>query len=92
MSDAVASVNRRLKRFSEVNRNVHYFDATPYLCPKGICSTHLQDTEQIYFDKGHLSIPGSWRLGEDVYAKEGVPKAFSVMKTTSSHAITVRHD
>ncbi|SNS81813.1 Peptidoglycan/LPS O-acetylase OafA/YrhL, contains acyltransferase and SGNH-hydrolase domains [Noviherbaspirillum humi] len=76
VSKEVLNINERLKRFAEMNRKVHYFDPVRYICPNASCSTHLSDGIQLYFDRSHISIPGSWRLGEVIYATEGVPEAF----------------
>lgn len=77
ISQEVASINEKLREFALTNPRVHYFDATSYLCPNGLCSAYSTDGEQIYFDRSHLSMSGSWKLGQQIYATEGIPKAFA---------------
>lgn len=73
----VLEANARLKAFSEKNRNVGFFDVTSYLCPGGTCTAFDPQGAPIYFDAAHLSLPGSWQLGDEVLHKEGVPPPFS---------------
>jgi peptidoglycan/LPS O-acetylase OafA/YrhL len=77
ISESVQNVNTRLKEFAETEKNVAYFDATKYLCPNDICTTHNKNGEQLYFDWSHLSMPGSWSLGNEILSKEGVPAPFT---------------
>ncbi len=73
----VLEANDRLKAFAEKSRNVGFFDVTSYLCPGGVCSAFDAQGFPLYFDAAHLSLPGSWQLGDEVVHKEGVPPAFS---------------
>lgn len=77
ISESVQKINYTLKNFAESEKNMTYFDATQYLCPNGICTTHRENGDQRYFDWSHLSMAGSWDLGEEIFSNEGVPKAFS---------------
>ena len=37
-------------------------DVRQQLCQEGVCSAWLDD-QPVYFDTGHLSLPGSWQIG-----------------------------
>jgi len=76
LTQDVERVNSQLKEFASGVRNIEYFDATSYLCPEGWCSAFDQQGAPMYFDSSHLSIKGSWSLGELIFAREGVPSAF----------------
>jgi hypothetical protein len=73
----VEEANAMLKAFAAQTRNVGYFDVTPYLCHGGRCSAFDAEGFPLYFDAAHLSLPGSWRLGEEILRKEGVPPPFA---------------
>jgi hypothetical protein len=73
----VEEANAQLKAFAAQTRNVGYFDVTPYLCHGGRCSAFDAEGFPIYFDAAHLSLPGSWRLGEEILRKEGIPAPFA---------------
>ena len=86
MGAPIAAMNQTLRQFAEQQPGVSYFDATGYLCRDGLCSTHNAAGEQLYFDHGHLSVPGGWKLGEAIFAKEGVPAAFAVQRAVQASA------
>jgi peptidoglycan/LPS O-acetylase OafA/YrhL len=73
----VEEANAKLKAFAAQTRNVGYFDVTPYLCHGGRCSAFDAEGFPIYFDAAHLSLPGSWHLGEEILRKEGIPAPFA---------------
>jgi peptidoglycan/LPS O-acetylase OafA/YrhL len=72
----VAEVNETLRRFAESTPHVRYFDVTAALCPDGRCSAYGPNHEQLYVDKHHLSMIGSWFAGRRVYEANGMPAAF----------------
>jgi len=74
----IVALNQRLRTFAERQQHVDFFDATDYLCPDGTCSTVDASGEFVYYDPDHITIDASWRLGERILAREGVPKAFRV--------------
>lgn len=78
MDAHVAAMNAQLRQFAGQQANVAYFDANRYLCPNGLCSTHDAAGNKLYYDSGHLSVPGGWKLGEAIVASEGVPTAFAM--------------
>ncbi|EJN02272.1 acyltransferase family protein [Phyllobacterium sp. YR531] len=55
--------NEKVKMIAESIPNVEYTDFNALLCNGKICSPY-NGTTPLYFDTGHLSIPGSWLLGE----------------------------
>jgi hypothetical protein len=77
-TEDIVALNQRLRGLAESLQNVEFFDATEYLCPGGTCSTVDDAGEFVYYDTDHLTINASWRLGEQILAREGVPKAFRV--------------
>lgn len=81
ISESVGKINKMLKDFAESEKNMTYFDATQYLCPNGICTTHRENGDQRYFDWSHLSMTGSWDLGNEIVSNEGVPKPFSFINS-----------
>jgi peptidoglycan/LPS O-acetylase OafA/YrhL len=72
----VTHANQRLKEFAENTPNVSYFDVAPYLCSDSACSAFNGNGRPLYFDRHHLSLPGSWELGEAILRRDGVPAAF----------------
>jgi peptidoglycan/LPS O-acetylase OafA/YrhL len=83
LSEAIRAVNGELRAFANATDNVSYFDALPYLCRNGVCSAALADGKSLYFDTSHLSMEGSWALGEEIYAAEGLPAAFNTFNLKS---------
>jgi peptidoglycan/LPS O-acetylase OafA/YrhL len=79
MPQEIAAMNGALRRFAESERNIEYFDATAYLCPKGRCSAFRADGEPKYYDSGHLTHAASFDLGVEIVATEGVPPAFAAI-------------
>jgi peptidoglycan/LPS O-acetylase OafA/YrhL len=80
LTPEIASVNARLFAFASNTQGVSYFDATSYLCPKNQCSPYGVAGENLYFDRHHLSMKGSWELGRLIVDTEGVPKMFESIK------------
>lgn len=76
LTPEIASVNARLSAFANSTTDVSYFDATTYLCPNNQCSPYGAAGENLYFDRHHLSMKGSWELGQRIVDTEGVPKMF----------------
>lgn len=68
--------NRRLREFAENTPNVSYYDVAPYLCSDSACSAFDGKGRPLYFDRNHLSLPGSWALGEMIVNRDGVPEIF----------------
>lgn len=76
VSQEVAYVNERLRDFAESTTGVRYFDVTSTICPNGMCSAYGRMHENLYFDKHHLSMAGSWSVGHRIREANGVPIAF----------------
>jgi peptidoglycan/LPS O-acetylase OafA/YrhL len=81
----VASINDKLKKFAEQTSNVHYFEVTPFLCPKGVCAAFDADGEPRYSDPSHLTIAASWKLGKEIVQLAGVPMPFTLVPNWSKH-------
>lgn len=73
----VAQVNDQLKAFAARSANVKFFDTAHYLCPKNACSAFDSNGRPGYYDASHLSMPASWKLGEDILQFGGVPAPFN---------------
>jgi peptidoglycan/LPS O-acetylase OafA/YrhL len=73
----VAQVNEKLKAFAARSANVKFFDTAHYLCPKNACSAFDSNGRPGYYDASHLSMPASWKLGEDILQFGGVPAPFN---------------
>lgn len=76
LSEEVKFANAQLQAFAERTKNVEYFEVTPYLCKDDKCSATDAQGNPIYYDAGHISMPGSWKIGESVVRQSGVPNAF----------------
>lgn len=76
LSQDVANFNAMLKEFAEKTPNVKYFDVIPYLCQHGLCSPTDPQGNKLYFDAGHFSISGSWKLGNLITQQSAVPAPF----------------
>lgn len=73
------SMNDTLKAIAENNEAVEFFDVNAYICPNGKCSAFL-DGEQVYYDRGHLSVEGAAQLGRIIIEKNnGAPAPFDTL-------------
>ncbi len=77
LMEEVKRANAELKAFAARTPNVDYFDVTPYLCRDTTCSATDVKGNAIYYDAGHISMPGSWKIGESILRQSGVPSAFA---------------
>ncbi len=76
MPDEVVRANDSLRRHAQTHAGIAYFDAEALLCPGGICSAYGPDRASLYFDKHHLSMQGSWDVGQRLLRAGGIPPAF----------------
>jgi peptidoglycan/LPS O-acetylase OafA/YrhL len=72
----IAEINERLSNFARQSAGIQYFDVSGYLCPHGLCSAYGSDGEILYYDSDHLTMVGSWRLGNKILTTDGVPNQF----------------
>ena len=79
MSRDVVTMNADLQRFAQRTPHVRYYDATSFLCASGVCSTSDADGQILYYDISHLSLAGSWSLGERIVHQDGVPEVFAAL-------------
>ena len=63
--EGVTAANRRLQHLAATRQRVYYMDVHDILCRNGRCSPYLGGTP-VYFDRFHLSMEGSWRIGQMV--------------------------
>lgn len=80
LSDKIVAVNSKLMAFSERTARVDYYDITEHLCPGGICSAYDTAGTALYFDSTHLSLPASWKIGQQIINKSNsVPSVFTTI-------------
>jgi hypothetical protein len=79
-SKEIVEINAQLRRFAAGNANVRYFDATPCLCPNGVCPAFDSTGTPIYFDSSHLMMAVSWDLGTNIWKAAGVPFPFTLIR------------
>lgn len=79
----IKAVNIGLRAFAARHDNIAYFDAAPYLCPKGNCAAFDRTGLQVYRDFSHLTMAASWRLGRRILEHQGLPLAFAFIKEPS---------
>lgn len=77
LDDDVIVANDKLKSIAEGREKVWYFDANDYLCPDNVCSVKDPDGMIRYYDRSHLTLEASRRLGTSIIQDTGVPDAFS---------------
>jgi peptidoglycan/LPS O-acetylase OafA/YrhL len=61
--DGMAPADRYLAALASSESDVYYVDVRPILCRNGYCSPYL-DGRPVYFNPTHLSMDGSWFIGE----------------------------
>lgn len=61
--DTMGGANRFLRELALASDKVSFVDVRSVLCTRGLCRPYL-DGRPVYFDAGHLSMSGSWRVGE----------------------------
>ena len=76
---AIFDTNEKLRKFASQHPNVEYYDFNEFLCPNGYCSVYDENGYPLYYDNQHLSLDGSWRLGQQIYEKVGVPYPFTLI-------------
>lgn len=83
LSPVVEDMNRRLAAYAAGQQRMGYFDLLATLCRDGRCSVLDDRGRPLYYDDSHLSMPASWRLGEAIVARQGVPEPFRIVTLTS---------
>jgi peptidoglycan/LPS O-acetylase OafA/YrhL len=76
IAENIARTNNTLKEFASKTPGVEYYDFNSSLCENDECSLYNSDGTSLYIDRTHLSIPGSWILGQKIIDKSGVPYQF----------------
>ena len=83
VAGGINAVNIGLRAFAARHRNIAYFDATSYLCPKGVCAAFDKEGTQVYRDFSHITMAASWRLGQKILDHQGLPIPFTFIKDRS---------
>lgn len=81
LREDIANANARLAVFAKNTPNVEYFDVNRYLCPDGKCSAFDRNGKRIYYNATHLSLDGSWELGNYILEVDGVPAPIALVST-----------
>lgn len=75
----IVDINRKLAEFAQQNKNIEYTDFNRHLCPDDMCSLYDSSGRVMYYDASHLSLPASWRVGQELVNEQGVPFPFRDM-------------
>ena len=67
----IPPINEYLQEVASRHSNVSYIDISDVVCPDGKCSPYL-NSAPIYYDPGHLSMAGSWDVGQELVGR-GIP-------------------
>lgn len=73
LDPSIASTNRKLQSIAQQRANVFYMDFNDLLCSDGSCKVNWSDGTSIFFDRSHLSIETSRRLGQIMIEKGLLP-------------------
>ncbi|MCE1009866.1 acyltransferase family protein [Pseudomonas monteilii] len=68
------AANKRVTTIAKDFKNVQVLGVRELICRDGTCSAYMHG-KPLYFDPGHLSIPGSEMLGAEAIKKNLVPPA-----------------
>jgi len=79
ISQNTKEANAYLKEMAATHSNVDYYDFEAGLCNAGLCSPYDAHNYPLYFDKSHLSIEGSRRVGTAILESAGVPTPFRIL-------------
>ena len=63
------------KRSDESNNNIEYYDINSFLCREK-CSPYDDKGNVLYFDKSHLEIQASWKIGKELFESGKMPELF----------------
>lgn len=75
----VEKINSYLKYVAASRDDVFYMDVDEVICPDGLCDNFM-DGVNLYYDGGHLSMVGSWKVGQYMVDNGLVPDFFSSFK------------
>lgn len=64
LSTDVIVINRKLAALANSNPFIHYIDINDLICPQGQCHLSDENGDPLYYDNSHISMVGSWKLGE----------------------------
>ncbi|THB71514.1 MAG: acyltransferase [Gammaproteobacteria bacterium] len=79
LSEEIYQINNKLRNFANNNSGVEYYDIVNHLCKDGMCSAYNSNGDPLYYDFSHLSMPSSWKIGNDIVEKGGVPFPFTLL-------------
>ena len=86
VTEEVISINSRLAEMEKISPHIKYFDVVPYLCSASVCSTFDSSGDPKYYDRNHLSLAASWKLGAEILARGPVPAPFPLVAGWQSRA------
>ncbi len=79
MDPDVKRGNERIRDFAASTAGVSFYNPNEYLCPNDQCRVADDQGEPLFFDYGHLSVPGSEWLGQRILERDGVPAVFDAL-------------
>jgi hypothetical protein len=79
-SISVIAVNHYLKAKADTSSPVEYYDANAMLCPDGDCRVIDMNGERVFFDRGHLMLNASWKIGRKIIELNGLPAVMDLSR------------
>jgi hypothetical protein len=76
---SVEEINTYLRSVASGRDGVFYMDVDEVICPNGRCDNFM-DGVNLYYDGGHLSMVGSWKVGEYMISNSLIPDFFENFK------------
>ncbi|WP_186297543.1 acyltransferase family protein [Sedimenticola selenatireducens] len=73
LAPEILNANQRLSAMATENELVEYIDFNSTLC-EGVCSAYDRNDKLLYYDSGHLSLPGSWSVGRELVDSNAIPQ------------------
>ena len=71
----IDKINLELSNFAKSNNNIEYYDINSFLCREK-CSPYDDKGNVLYFDKSHLEIQASWKIGKELFESGKMPELF----------------
>lgn len=74
-----AEINAYLKSLALHREGIFYMDIDDPVCPAGVCDNFMGGVN-LYYDPEHLSMIGSWKIGEHIVRNRLIPDFFESFK------------
>lgn len=84
-----AAIDRYLESLASVREGVTYVDARSVICHDGVCSPYVNG-RPVYYNSTHLSMEGSWLIGEKLMSSDGYSKWSSVINAAAAAPVAAR--